>query len=525
MHLTLTNSDKMSANKLFDTDIYSGVKPLHCVAQFVGLAPYSYVRKAKTGEETIDISRSSNVKKIIWAVVLLVMQLIGFFYETVSKILKPPDSLMDLVNNGIQFPFFVATSTAAITFAVTINRKKMLQIVNHLSIVDKFLFHHNNIYKKQNTWLLINVVFTLVPSIAIFYFDRYYYSTYNIMVVITIYLPDFIWSINELQFKNVVEVLRVRLVTLNAKVCMVFAEEYYTGNVSSSLRKRPRRRRTINVSASHIDSSIDAEHHPVFQESASHIDRSIDAQHPHHQVSQESASHIDRNIDAEHLDHQVFQESSHIDRSIGAQHLHCQVSQEYESHIDSIIDAQHLHHRVSQETVHIRNYESKLTSKIFRLRKLYYRLYEICCLINSMYGYMLLQEFTAYTVCLIVDGYNLVCFLVALYRREHPSIPSERYPALILWNVSNLIRPFLICFSCQRVNSEFKRTVNYIQRLKLQPDVSTEVSSQLRLFSIQIQHCKLEFTACGFFDINLSLFCAAVLTATTYITVLVLLEG
>jgi hypothetical protein len=63
-----------------------------------------------------------------------------------------------------------------------------------------------------------------------------------------------------------------------------------------------------------------------------------------------------------------------------------------------------------------------------------------------------------------------------------------------------------------------------IQTLALRPDLKTGVSDQLRQFSSQIQNCKLGFSACGFFDIDLSLFCAVVLTATTQITVLVLLD-
>jgi hypothetical protein len=137
---------------------------------------------------------------------------------------------------------------------------------------------------------------------------------------------------------------------------------------------------------------------------------------------------------------------------------------------------------------------------------------------------MLLQEFTSYTVCTIADGYNLICVLVALYKSEASIIPPEGYPGLILWNLSNLIRPFLLCLSCQRLHNEYKTTLKSIQTLALRPDVKTGVSDQLKQFSSQVQNCKLGFSACDFFDIDLSLSCAVVLTATTQITVLVLLE-
>jgi len=434
--------------KSFSTDIYSGVKPLHFVSQLVGLAPYFYVRNTHTGEESIDISSSSNVKKIIWALVLVVAQFIGLSCKIAGSVINPPDSITYLVNDIIQFPFFGATSMVAITLAVTINRKKMSQILNTLSVVDRFLFCDRNIYKKQQMQLLIAVTCTSVVSAIIFYLDIHYYYTYNLLYIITIYVPDFVWSVNELQFMNLVEVLRVRLVTLNASISTVFASECYMQDATRSTRKHN-------------------EQHAVRYVSVSRAVGSDHTKHPRHR----------------------------------------QICEEFVGNI-----------------IEISCHESKIPCRILKLRKLYNRLHEMCCLINSMYGYMLLQEFTSYTVCMIVDGYNIICFLVALYKSETPMIPTEGYPSLILWNLSNLMRPFLLCLSCQRLTNEFKTTLKSIQTLALRPDVKTGVSDQLRQFSSQVQNCTLGFSACGFFDITLSLFFATVLTATTQITVLVLLE-
>jgi hypothetical protein len=245
---------------------------------------------------------------------------------------------------------------------------------------------------------------------------------------------------------NIVEMLKIRLTTLNAKISMVFTEKDHSENVSRISRKSPRRRtRNRHVSVSYVGSSINAE-------------------------------------------------------------------------------ILRIPEKFTGRTLKMVNRESIVASHILKLSEIYNRLYEICCLINSMYGYMLLQEFTAYTVSLIVDGYSLVSFLIALYKAEDPLLPPGGHVALVLWNISNLIRPFLVCLSCQRVNNEFKSTMDHIQALKLHPEISREISNQLKLFSNQIKHCRLEFSVCDFFDINLSLFCIVVLTATTYIIVLVLLE-
>jgi hypothetical protein len=62
----------------------------------------------------------------------------------------------------------------------------------------------------------------------------------------------------------------------------------------------------------------------------------------------------------------------------------------------------------------IYSHKSKITYDMLKLSETYNGLYEVCRLINSMYGYMLLQEFTSYIVCITADGYNLLSFLIAL---------------------------------------------------------------------------------------------------------------
>jgi hypothetical protein len=439
----------MFAKEPFNTHIYYSVKPLHLMSQIVGLSPYSYVRNPQTGEEYIDISRSSNVKKTIWALVLLLVQSIGLLSYAAHTFINPPESLSDVVKDTIQIPFIGAVGMTAIVLELTINRNKTLKLVNALYTADKLLYHHPcNIHRQQNKILLITVVCVTVSSAVIYCSDVFYYFTYNILYVITIYVPEFIWTINELQFLNIVAVLKLRLTTLNANISTIFAEEYHTESGFSTVKKMYRRRvRNPKVSVSYIDSNVSNEPRRV------------------------------------------------------------RASEEF-----------------MEKKLQMSTRESTVTSRILKLSEIYNRIYEMCCSINSIYGFTLLQEFTAHTVCLTVDGYMLVCLLIALYKAQDPLIPQEGYPALLLWNVINFVKPFVLCLSCQRIENEFQRTVNSIETVKLHPDMNTEISNQLRLLANQIKHCKLEFTACDFFDINLSLFFCVVLTATTYIAVLVLLE-
>jgi hypothetical protein len=413
---------KMFAN----SDIYTAMKPLHCAAQLVGLAPYAYVRSEHTGEECLDISRRRNFSKTVWGLLLLCVVVIGMLCKLADNIVSPPDSLMDLVNDNLQIPFFIVTSATALISALTVNRKKMLQFINTLSAVDRSLPVHSGIYREHSIRFTAALVCTTIFSMTTFCCDVYYYTTYNMLYIITIYLPDYIWSINELQFMSIVEMLRVRLTILNKYVPLVFVQEKLT--VPRNFRKRPVPRRRTRVSVSTVEAD------PLWLQARGH------------------------------------------------------------------------------------------TFDMFKLTETYDMLYETCRLTNSMYGFMLAQQLTAYTVCVIADGYNLLCLLIALYKAEDPWITPQGCPALILWNISNLTRLFAVCVACQRVSSEIRLTANQAEVLKLQPDLSAQASHRLTIFSKQLEQCKIEFSACGIFDIGLSQFFVVVLTATTYITMLVLLQ-
>ncbi|PNF33535.1 hypothetical protein B7P43_G17411 [Cryptotermes secundus] len=420
------------------------MKPLLYAAQLVGLAPYAYVRREQTGEESLDISRRCNVKKTIWGLLLLVVQFTAILCRLAENITNPKRNLMDLVNDMLQVPSYSTISIGALIFALTVNRKKMLEFINILSLVDRFLLDDNSAYKKQNITLLTAVTCSTITSIITLLLDVFYYNIYNMLSIITIYLPYYIWGINEIQFMNVVETLRVRLATLNRQVPLIFVQENHSEGVPGNSTKRLGRYVTTRVSRSCI------------------------------------RAELLRNYVRDEL-------------TVGPAQTCSQ--------------------------------KSKVTCGMLKLSEMYDHMYEMCRLINSMYGYMTLQESTAYIVCITEDGYYLLTFLIALYKKDKLPIDPGGCLALIIWNIWHFSRLFAICLACQRVSNEVRRILDQIETLKLQPNLSAAVSDQLTLFSKQIKQCKIEFSACGFFDINLSHFFAVVLTTTTYITMIIFLDG
>ena len=67
---------------------------------------------------------------------------------------------------------------------------------------------------------------------------------------------------------------------------------------------------------------------------------------------------------------------------------------------------------------------------------------------------------------------------------------------------------------------EARRTGPVVHKLLLRQTLLRDISTELQLFSIQLLSNKVEFSAAGFFPVNLSLVYSMVGAATTYIIIL-----
>jgi gustatory receptor len=164
-------------------------------------------------------------------------------------------------------------------------------------------------------------------------------------------------------------------------------------------------------------------------------------------------------------------------------------------------------------------------SRIHTLRQTCSNLYDITELVNEIYGYQITLEL----------AYNFVSFVSYLYyalevlsnvkrtgdrnQRGEESITLEVASSLC-WVTLNLVRVLSITSSCFAASDEARRTATVVHKLLLRQTLPGDVSTELQLFSIQLLNNKVEFSAGGFFPVNLSLVYSMVGAATTYIIIL-----
>jgi hypothetical protein len=217
------------------TAVKDAFKAVHSVSRLVGLAPYSFVIDPQKNGETTEISWSRNVRIVIWSLIMLSVQFVGLLYVIVSNFVQKPDSLSGFVAKSLQFPLINATGLVALALSLSINRKKMMDVVEKLSIVDKYIFQNKEAVSKKHNInfviiIMINVTYHIVLHSINVYINpsghlNYYYG-------VSIYMCDFTWAVNDLQYVNIVEILTQRLNSLNKEIDNIFMSQS-RGNFTS----------------------------------------------------------------------------------------------------------------------------------------------------------------------------------------------------------------------------------------------------------------------------------------------------
>jgi hypothetical protein len=165
-------------------------------------------------------------------------------------------------------------------------------------------------------------------------------------------------------------------------------------------------------------------------------------------------------------------------------------------------------------------------SRIHTLRQTYSDLYDITESFNVIYGYLITLEL----------AYNFVSFVSYLYyglevitnvkktgvsnMREKETIMLE-FACSLYWVTISVVRILSITASCSAAGEEARRIGTVVHNLLLRQSLLRDTSTELQLFSIQLLNNKVEFSAGGFFPVNLSLAYSMVGASTTYIIILI----
>ena len=156
--------------------------------------------------------------------------------------------------------------------------------------------------------------------------------------------------------------------------------------------------------------------------------------------------------------------------------------------------------------------------RVHRLKHLHVELHSLTQLINFTFG---LQIFLALNWLVVIStlAFHLVAKYILTLSDINQQIIMNDFQGIlgIMWAVIASVFLFLISAVCHETNEEAAMSVSLVHSLLLDPCLNSEVSKELHLFSTQLTHLKIEFSACGFFVINLPFFYSVIGCICTYV--------
>jgi hypothetical protein len=156
--------------------------------------------------------------------------------------------------------------------------------------------------------------------------------------------------------------------------------------------------------------------------------------------------------------------------------------------------------------------------KIHTLRYVYIQLYDSVMLLNSYFGIPILFEILTVMVTSVSALYGGVYYL----RTSDGNIKTGILACyLIFFGFLFLINFAWLVICCHATSAEANRSMISIQRIAACSNVKHETSIELDKLSRQLDKMKVQFTACGFFSLNLPLLCTIIGGILTYILIAV----
>ena len=164
-------------------------------------------------------------------------------------------------------------------------------------------------------------------------------------------------------------------------------------------------------------------------------------------------------------------------------------------------------------------------SRIHTLRQTYSDLYDITETINGTYGYQIALELACDFISIVSSLYYALEVASNVKKSGDGTLRGEERIILeascsLCWVTQHLVRILSITASCFAAGEEARRTGTVVHKLLLRQSLLRDTSTELQLFSTQLLSNKVEFSAGGFFPVNLSLAYSMVGAAATYIIIL-----
>ncbi|RLZ02158.1 Gustatory receptor 22 [Cephus cinctus] len=170
---------------------------------------------------------------------------------------------------------------------------------------------------------------------------------------------------------------------------------------------------------------------------------------------------------------------------------------------------------LSQRQLLWRDDNSYVFYKIKKIRRLHHDLFSLSMKINKNFG-----------ICILVNStISLIIITGQLYANYYSFngsvIDMDLIVYNLLWTLYYTFRLVFVSYACHRTQNEANMASLILCGISLP---SKAMQDEVLLFSLQLMQENLIFTACDFFNIDLTMLSSVVSTITTYLVILIQLD-
>jgi hypothetical protein len=168
----------------------------------------------------------------------------------------------------------------------------------------------------------------------------------------------------------------------------------------------------------------------------------------------------------------------------------------------------------------------KKSVKITTLREVHFILCDASELTNSIFQVQILVGFIEIFVEITLCLYASLTYVTGLFTCQLYS-PSKwnMLGAFLVWATLNLFKLIAVTASCHGASEQANHTAVLVHKLLVGLSLYPETTAELQLFSQQLLHRKVRFSACGFFPIDFTLLYSMAGSVTTYLIILLQYTG
>ena len=162
-------------------------------------------------------------------------------------------------------------------------------------------------------------------------------------------------------------------------------------------------------------------------------------------------------------------------------------------------------------------------SDLRALREMHSDLYDIVEMVDFHFGFPILMELACNFVSLVSTLFTAMNFMKSTTQAKDP-LYMPKFLDFLFWTILYLAKAGTIAISCHSASEEASRSISVVQKVLLEQSLAPSVSTELHLYLTQLCNNHVDFTACGFFSVNLSLLHAIIGATATYIIILIQLN-